>query len=219
VPRLSVEQRDLHLDTSNRSRGRSVSSTTATAAAQVDDNSLLSPTSRVSIDTLRRRPTRSNTIRHYHTSPSRHNWEEPGAEPGIDTKKETFGRDTQHYLHQHCDITIVDFSADRVECYEKDNDDLEEFLQKPKEDWAECRWINVNGLSYDVIRILGNHKNLHRLAVEDLLNTNRSRTKADWYSDQAFRESLWQLVYAVPRGRRRLLVHAHVSPLTSYTSA
>ncbi|KAF2736023.1 hypothetical protein EJ04DRAFT_463664, partial [Polyplosphaeria fusca] len=186
VPRLSVERGALRLDTQARSRGRSVSSTTATAA-QVDNNSLLTP-SRASIDTLRRRPTRSNTVRHYNrnNSPTQQHWEEPGAEPGIDTKKETYGRDTHHYLHQRCDITIVDFSEEKVECHEKDNDDLEEFLQTPKEDWVQCRWINVNGLSYDVIRVLANHKNLHRLAVEDLMNTNKSRTKADWYSDQAF---------------------------------
>jgi Mg2+ and Co2+ transporter CorA len=50
-----------------------------------------------------------------------------------------------------------------------------------------CRWINVNALSWDVIRMLGNHKSLHRLAIEDLMS-DRGRTKIDWYSDQAFRK-------------------------------
>ncbi|KAF2703505.1 hypothetical protein K504DRAFT_392486 [Pleomassaria siparia CBS 279.74] len=161
------------------SRARSASSTTATGA-QVEGNSILSP-SRLSIDTLRRRPTRSNTVRHYH-SPTRRKWEEPGAEPGIDTKKEN---ETHESLQQHCDITVVDFSDDRVECHPLDNNNLEDFLKLPKDDWVQCRWINVNGLSWDVIKALGNHKGLHRLAIEDLMNT-RGRTKVDWYSDQAF---------------------------------
>ncbi|KAF2466170.1 uncharacterized protein BDR25DRAFT_306334 [Lindgomyces ingoldianus] len=168
----------LRLETS--SCGRQPSSANATAA-QVDGNSLFSP-SRFSIDsTLRRRPTRSNTVRHYH-SPTRPKWEEPGAEPGIDTKKET---EAHKDLQRRCDITVVDFSEEHVECHPLDNDTLEAFLNLPKDEWVSCRWINVNGLSWDVIRMLGNHKGLHRLAIEDLMNT-RGRTKADWYSDQAF---------------------------------
>lgn len=177
---------DLHIDTQShthgRDRGRSVGSTTATGA-QVDGNSLLSPT-RLSNDSLKRRPTRSNTVRHYH-SPTRLKWEEPGAEPGVDTKTET---ETHNSLHQQCEITVVDFSDDRVEYHTLDNDNLEDFLKQPKEQWVQCRWINVNGLSWDVIRALGNHKGLHRLAIEDLMNT-RGRTKVDWYSDQAFSTS------------------------------
>src|SRR5262245_14128985 len=45
-------------------RGRSASQVSATAA-HADGNSLLSP-SRYSVGSLRRRPTRSNTVRHYH---------------------------------------------------------------------------------------------------------------------------------------------------------
>jgi Mg2+ and Co2+ transporter CorA len=132
--------------------------------------------------TLRRRFTRSNTVRNYH-SPTRPNWEEPGAEPGVDTAKDA----EAHYksLHRHCDITLVDFSDNQMVQHQLDNGTLEEFLNLPKEDWVVCRWINVNGLSWDVIRLLGNYKRLHRLAIEDLMNT-RGRTKVDWYSDQAF---------------------------------
>ena len=58
-------------------------------------------------------------------------------------------------------------------------------MKVPRPDWAACRWININGLSWDVIKLLGNDKHLHRLAIEDLLNP-RNRTKADWYSDHTF---------------------------------
>jgi hypothetical protein len=180
----------LRLDTqldgphASRSRGRSATSTTATAA-QPNIDELLSPNSRSSIDSnLRRRITRSNTVRHYQ-SPTRPTWEEPGAEPGVDTKNEEDAARFDH-LHQPCDITVTDFSADKIQTYALDNDSLDEFLSRPKDDWVACRWINVNGLSWDVIRSLGNHKQLHRLAIEDLMTSRSQRTKVDWYSDQAF---------------------------------
>ena len=90
------------------------------------------------------------------------------------------------HLHQQCDITVVDFSADRIQTYQIDNDTLQEFVKKPKDDWVECRWVNVNGLDFDVISELTTHKNLHRLAIEDLMTGREQRTKVDWYSDQAF---------------------------------
>lgn len=192
IQRSASDPRPTHLtlDTQldgyeQRSRGRSATSTTATAAQPHPDD-LLSP-SRASIEsTLRRRVTRSHTVRHYEVqSPTRpYQHQEPGAEPGVDTKKDTEGSKYSH-LYAKCQITVVDFSDQRVQCYELDNDTLEDFLAQPKEDWVSCRWVNVNGLSWDVIRTLGNHKNLHRLAIEDLMST-QSRTKVDWYSDQAF---------------------------------
>ncbi|KAJ4512098.1 hypothetical protein HRR80_007138 [Exophiala dermatitidis] len=116
----------------------------------------------------------------------------PGLEPGIDTSKPappySEGQPDplpHESLKQRCEITVVDFSSDEVSTYDLDNDNIEEFLQKGPAPWAEVRWINVNGLSWDVIRVLGNHKRLHRLAIEDLLNT-KNRTKVDWYSDHTY---------------------------------
>ncbi|CAG5180800.1 uncharacterized protein ALTATR162_LOCUS9426 [Alternaria atra] len=178
-PHLTI---DTQLDEQRR-RGRSATSTTATAA-HPNPEELLSP-DRFSVDsTLRRRITRSHTVKHYQSPTRPYQHQEPGAEPGVDTKNETDGAN-YHHLYARCQITVVDFSDERVECHELDNDTLEDFLNYPKEDWVACRWINVNGLSWDVIRTLGNHKQLHRLAIEDLMST-QSRTKVDWYSDQAF---------------------------------
>jgi Mg2+ and Co2+ transporter CorA len=178
-PHLTV---DTQLDEQRR-RGRSATSTTATAA-HPNPEELLSP-DRASFDsTLRRRITRSHTVKHYQSPTRPYQHQEPGAEPGVDTKKEIEGAN-YHHLYARCQITVVDFSDERVECHELDNDTLEDFLSYPKEDWVACRWVNVNGLSWDVIRTLGNHKQLHRLAIEDLMST-QSRTKVDWYSDQAF---------------------------------
>ena len=44
---------------------------------------------------------------------------------------------------------------------------------------------SVNGLSWDVIRMLGAKQKLHSLAIEDLVHTS-NRTKADWYPEHVF---------------------------------
>lgn len=69
--------------------------------------------------------------------------------------------------------------------YRLDNSSIEQFLTRPKEDWVACRWICVNALSWDVIKVIGNHHHLHKLAIEDLMNP-KNRTKADWYSDHCY---------------------------------
>lgn len=69
--------------------------------------------------------------------------------------------------------------------YELDNEQLIQFLDMKQESWVKCRWINVNGLSWDVIQALGQYKKLHRLAIEDMINT-ANRTKADWYASSFY---------------------------------
>jgi hypothetical protein len=130
---------------------------------------------------MKRRPTRSNTVKTFATldpSTPRPNWH-PGQEPGLDPSKPNGGRAQTPTLHEECQITVVDFSEDDMVMHNFGNQELIQFLEKKQESWIQCRWINVNGLSWDVIGALGKHKRLHRLAIEDLVNTN-NRTKADW---------------------------------------
>jgi hypothetical protein len=132
---------------------------------------------------LKRRNTRASTTRTFrtvNTNSTRPNWH-PGQEPGLDPSKPNGGRAQLPTLHASCEITVVDFSEDDMMMHHLDNGSLPEWVQKEgqKADWVKCRWINVNGLSWDVIQALGRYKRLHRLAIEDLVNT-RNRTKADW---------------------------------------
>ncbi|KAJ5479458.1 hypothetical protein N7530_004967 [Penicillium desertorum] len=144
-----------------------------------------------STETTKRRA-RRNTARSYHPEGFAQdpNWQ-PGTEPGIDPTKplppytSEWASNIPADLQRRCQITVVDFSQHEMRQYELDNDTLEQFLERERESWVQCRWINVNGLSWDVIKILGNHKRLHRLAIEDVVHTT-NRTKADWYSDHAF---------------------------------
>ncbi|RVD88523.1 uncharacterized protein DFL_002705 [Arthrobotrys flagrans] len=100
-----------------------------------------------------------------------------GAEPGISATQEI---DLE--LYARCEITCVDYGMEDMITTELINETLPEFLARPRPKWATVRWINVNGLSWDVIKCLGRYKALHRLAIEDIMNTH-SRSKTDWYSD------------------------------------
>jgi len=149
--------------------------------------------SRASVKSLRRRG-RAETVLYGAAEMGRTTGWAPGQEPGIDTsdpppysRENAVGIESTHYdqLNQRCEITVVDYGNDGMSTIDLDNDNLADFLQKPQDDWSDVRWINVNGLSWDVIRILGNCKGLHRLAIEDLMHT-RNRTKVDWYSDHTY---------------------------------
>lgn len=125
---------------------------------------------------IRRRNTRANTFKtiQEYDEPGWH----PGAEPGVDTSKPDGGH-AGTGLHAECQITIVDFSPDHFAVHELDNSSLVTFLEEPQPEWVHCRWINVNGLSWDVIQALGIYKNLHSLALEDIMSS-KNRTKVDW---------------------------------------
>ncbi len=138
------------------------------------------------IDSVRQRyPKRSNTAKTYRPERRGQEWH-PGQEPGIDTSA-THPHPAWFApnLHENCQITVVDFSQDDINLQYLDNHTLEPCLDRGRPEWAFCRWISVNGLSWDVIKMLGNHKKLHRLAIEDLINS-RNRTKADWYTDHTY---------------------------------
>ncbi|KAK9458485.1 uncharacterized protein V1516DRAFT_143201 [Lipomyces oligophaga] len=104
---------------------------------------------------------------------------EVGWEPGIDV------RNTVVELGDDSMVTIVDYSKDRYRIVNKiDKFTIKNFLND-KQDWASVRWINVNGLSWDVVRCLAEFYNLHPLAIEDMVDVPK-RAKADHYRNQTF---------------------------------
>lgn len=105
---------------------------------------------------------------------------QPGSEPGYDPDLPDGGHASMPTLNAPCDITVFDFSLERLERRHFDNQPFISFLERPREEWARCRWINVNGLSWDVLQAIGARKGLHKLALEDVMNV-RNRTKAEWY--------------------------------------
>jgi Mg2+ and Co2+ transporter CorA len=131
---------------------------------------------------MRKRTGRTNTIKTFQhpgtEAAQRPNWG-PGQEPGLDPSKENGGRSQAPMLKEVCQITVVDYSEDYIETHDFDNEGFIDFVSRPQEEWIKCRWINVNGLSWDVIQACGAAKNLHKLSIEDLINTD-NRTKVDW---------------------------------------
>ncbi|KAJ3086929.1 hypothetical protein HK102_012162 [Quaeritorhiza haematococci] len=79
-------------------------------------------------------------------------------------------------------IHVMDYDADRIRVADLTNDDLEDFLEKPRPSCSKVRWINVRGISFDVIRVL----ELHPLAVEDIFSHHHRRIKADFYDEHVF---------------------------------
>lgn len=139
---------------------------------------------------IRRRLTRANTFKNIEDfsefEPHRTGWQ-PGAEPGFDPYKRDGGHASLPELSAPCDITVVDFSQNDIDVKSFQNHNFEAFLKESQPEWAKCRWINVNGMSWDVVSILGKHKKLHKLSLEDIMdNRGRSRAKTDWYSNHAF---------------------------------
>ncbi|KAH7130863.1 hypothetical protein EDB81DRAFT_905445 [Dactylonectria macrodidyma] len=140
---------------------------------------------------LRRRNTRALTFKtvedydEFDTAFSTRPGWQPGSEPGYDPMLPDGGHASMLTLSAPCEIAVIDISKTNMVKRHFDNESFIEFLEQPREPWAKCRWINVNGLSWDVIQAVGNKKNLHKLALEDMMNI-RNRTKADWYPNHAF---------------------------------
>jgi Mg2+ and Co2+ transporter CorA len=178
-----VRYNSLSVDTHNLSRGSNRASDAGIDKSRSENDVPLSPN-------LRRRLTRVGTIKtvddldEYEGYSARPGWH-PGSEPGFDPRLPDGGHASMPTLSAPCDITVVDFSLGRVEKRHFDNESFITFLREPQEKWAKCRWINVNGLSWDVIQAIGAKKGLHKLALEDIMNT-RNRTKAEWYPNHAF---------------------------------
>ena len=173
----------LHVNTQNLSPPPANLAETARSDTDVPRDSF-SPT-------FRRRTTRAatfKTVEDYdnfdNTFTPIRGWQ-PGSEPGYDPMLPNGGHASLPVLSAPCDITVVDWSLDRVVTKHLQNETFIPFMNRPKEHWAKARWININGLSWDVIQIIGEKKGLHKLALEDVLNV-RNRTKCDWYPNHAF---------------------------------
>ncbi|KAF6013137.1 hypothetical protein HII12_001852 [Brettanomyces bruxellensis] len=79
---------------------------------------------------------------------------------------------------------LYETASQYLEQVDRSKNDLEKaFKGRPK--WSKVRWINVNGLSWEAISLIGDHYNLHRLAIEDMVDIPQ-RTKVDMYPGHLF---------------------------------
>ncbi|KAI6120937.1 hypothetical protein EDD16DRAFT_809478 [Pisolithus croceorrhizus] len=122
-----------------------------------------------------------------------------GAEPGVDPRRHSA---YLHYGHirQNCIITLVDYSSIRASVGRMTNREFVSLLADPeageREGWVKVRWINICGVSWDVISTLALHYDLHPLAVEDVLHRrSHLRSKADYYPKHLFIQVLSHTLY------------------------
>ncbi|KAG1742775.1 uncharacterized protein EDB91DRAFT_297885 [Suillus paluster] len=113
-----------------------------------------------------------------------------GAEPGIDPRKQSA---YLHYAHirERCEIQITDYSTVRSSFGKMDNERFVQMFNDVKsserEPWVKVRWINVCGISWDVMSALALKYDLHPLALEDVLHKRgHTRSKTDYYSKHLF---------------------------------
>ncbi|CUA70320.1 hypothetical protein RSOLAG22IIIB_00675 [Rhizoctonia solani] len=115
----------------------------------------------------------------------------PGTEPGADPRKsataELFGN-----IRANCKIEMWEYGPSKARFTDYDNKSFITWLSSneataKREIWKKVRWINISGISWDVISALAIHYNLHPLAIEDVLHGRpNARSKADYYTRHLF---------------------------------
>lgn len=132
-----------------------------------------------------------------------------GAEPGVNPRRASADALYSH-ISQDCVIEVVDYSAVGSSFGRMTNKEFVNLMGDPqasqREKWVKVRWINIGGMSWDVIKAVSikygmilytsvNHKSgglrffldLHPLALEDVFSPrSQNRSKADYYSKHLF---------------------------------
>ncbi|KAL1741279.1 hypothetical protein HDZ31DRAFT_76292 [Schizophyllum fasciatum] len=113
-----------------------------------------------------------------------------GSEPGIDPRRAT--ADVQYGgIHQDCVIELFDYSGWSLSAGRMTNREFVDLLAdeaaSEREPWVKVRWINISGISWDVIKAVSLCYDLHPLALEDVLHQRSgNRSKADYYARHLF---------------------------------
>ncbi|KAI0066622.1 hypothetical protein BV25DRAFT_1912674 [Artomyces pyxidatus] len=131
-----------------------------------------------------------------------------GAEPGIDPRRQS-AFETYGHIRQKCLIEIIDYSPLRSSFGRMTNNEFLRFLgdeqASKREPWVRVRWINVGGISWDVIsaiaikysasllhpfatfHVYNGRVDMHPLALEDVLHQRgHARSKSDYYPQHLF---------------------------------
>ncbi|KAF5386447.1 hypothetical protein D9757_005867 [Collybiopsis confluens] len=114
-----------------------------------------------------------------------------GAEPGVNARH--MSADMRYNkTKETCNIRIVDYSAVSITSKSMSNTQLINLLSDPqvseKPSWAKVRWIDIGGISWDVIKMLSIKYKIHPLALENIMHTHSKATtsKSDYYMQHLF---------------------------------
>ncbi|KAJ3203236.1 hypothetical protein HK099_001570, partial [Clydaea vesicula] len=105
-----------------------------------------------------------------------------GVAPGVDLQTPPQEIEEIHVL---TNISVIDYDQEHCTETNLQNDTLPAFLKLERPSYSKVRWINVQGISFDVIKILGTFFKLHPLALEDIFHIPQ-RTKCDFYDEHLF---------------------------------
>ncbi|KAJ7146338.1 hypothetical protein C8R44DRAFT_12412 [Mycena epipterygia] len=112
-----------------------------------------------------------------------------GAEPGIDPRRASMEIQYRN-VAQECFVEVVDYSAVSSNFLNMRNAEFVDWCASSKskrQPWVKVRWINIAGVSWDVIKALSLHHELHPLALEDVLHTRpQNLSKADYFLQHLF---------------------------------
>ncbi|KAJ7511880.1 hypothetical protein B0H11DRAFT_1953501 [Mycena galericulata] len=112
-----------------------------------------------------------------------------GAEPGIDPRRASMEMQ-YHGVKQDCFIEVVDYSAVSCSVLNMRNAEFVDWCASPnskRKAWAKVRWVNIAGISWDVIKALSLKHELHPLALEDVLHMRPDNlSKADYFTHHLF---------------------------------
>ncbi|KAJ7273360.1 hypothetical protein C8J57DRAFT_1317642 [Mycena rebaudengoi] len=141
-----------------------------------------------------------------------------GSEPGVDPRSDNV--DEQHrYFSQQCAIQVADFSSEQVALETMSNAEFVKLMQESKppieaEGQHPLRWINIGGISWDVISAMALRYDLHSLALEDILHEQgHNQSKADYYQQHLF---LRVLCHSLPTDEDRA---SEPDPTSEYPSS
>jgi hypothetical protein len=80
-----------------------------------------------------------------------------GREPGVDPRRRTAIMQYGH-IREACRVSVVDYSALQLREQTMDNAEFVAWLKDEKarerEPWVKVRWINIEGISWDVVSAL-----------------------------------------------------------------
>jgi len=76
-----------------------------------------------------------------------------GAEPGIDPRRSSTYIDYYDNIRERCTIQVIDYGSVRSKFRRVDNDGFIDLMVKEakRAKWAKVRWINIGGISWDVL--------------------------------------------------------------------
>ncbi|KAJ1308495.1 hypothetical protein OPQ81_004199 [Rhizoctonia solani] len=115
----------------------------------------------------------------------------PGTEPGADPRKSATAELYGH-IRANCKIEMCEYGPIKARFTNYGNQSFISWLKSneasaKREIWNKVRWINITGVSWDVISALAIHYGLHPLAIEDVLHGRKNaRSKADYYTKHLF---------------------------------